>query len=352
MLFAEPMRLWLLLILPVVFGLMILSWRIYIQAIKSSWINNFFSQSRLPPIGHRFFGGMIFVITLALVVAGLARPYYLVPVTEKIYRNVRIIFCLDVSLSMSRAEDIKPNRLVAAKKEIREAINSLDGIYEIGLIPFAGDANTFYCPISFSRDSFLAMLEEVGEESVTVQGSDLVNVLAHGLVIIIDRMIAEKGENWQTGVNLIIVLSDGGKEENFSMDLAQLEKAVKDISKYFKIYAIGVGTPKPTPLVKRNWAGNFEGFMADPITKKIYYSELDESVLRKIGNWGGEKDNGYERFEKEGQLKNKIREIILKNRILRNEKITYEEKFIGQWFFAVAAVMIWIHAMMNRIIGR
>ena len=348
--FAEPTRLWLLLLLPILLGLMIFSWRIYSRAVKSSWINNFFSRSKLPPSRRRFFGGMIFLMALALVIAGLARPYYLSPVAEKIYRNVRIVFCLDVSLSMSRAEDIKPNRLAAAKKEIQEAINSLDGIYEIGLIPFAGDANTFYYPLSFSRNGFLAMLEEVSEEAVTVQGSDLVNVLAHGLVMIIDKMLTDKNQNWQNGVNLIIVLSDGGKEENFSIDLAQLEKAVKNISRYFKIYAVGVGSPKLTPLVKRDWAGNFEGFMADPVTKKIYYSELDEGVLKKIADWGGQKGNGYERFEKEGQLKNKLREIVLQNRILENEKVTYEKEFISQWFFAAAAIMIWAHIMMNKTI--
>lgn len=344
MAFARPTALWLLLMMPIIAVMVIFSWVIYKRFISAQAARNFLFKSKLPSIKGRFFGAAVLLIGLAAAIIGLADPYYLMPVTKKIYRNVRIIFCLDVSRSMAFAEDIKPNRLAAAKEEIKDAYNSLEGIYEVGLIPFAGDPNLFYAPISSSGKIFLTMLAEADAETVFSQGSDLLGVF-EGL-----NFIANNKSFPKEGINLAIILSDGGKEEGFFVDKTQLAKSVGLLQKKnFKVYTIGVGLSSPTPLMDRDFEGNFRGFWTNRETQQIYYSELDDDILKQIAQWG----NGeYFPFFERGKLKQIITDIILANRILDKEKIKYEPLFIKHWLFALAAVMIWASFMINKKIWR
>lgn len=340
--FSQPESFWLLIIPLFLLAPVIFSLRIFQNFLKSPLVKNFLFKSSLPDLKRRFAGIILFLLSLSAVICGLAKPYYLAPVSEKTYHNIRIFFCLDVSLSMSYAEDIKPNRLTAAKKEIADFYKSLDGVYEVGLIPFAGEANVFYCPLSFSKDGFLVMLEEVGEDSVISQGTDLVNAL-DGLNFIVKK---EDKKNWSDGINLAIVLSDGGQEEGFAIDQIKLQENIKSLKdKNFGIYTIGIGKTEPTPLIQRDWAGNFVKFLADAKTKKIYHSQLDEAILRKIAELG----NGqYFLFDKEGCLKDGLGKIILANRVLKEEHIKYQEKSLAHWFFALAVVLLYSGSLMNK----
>ena len=124
--FLEPDRLWLLVCLPIILLLFIRSWTSFSKFVNSPKANCFLFRSNLPNQWMRIMGGLMFVLAMASVIVGLAKPYYLVPVSKKEYLNVRIIFLLDVSLSMNFAEDVSPNRLAASKEWIADFYKSLD----------------------------------------------------------------------------------------------------------------------------------------------------------------------------------------------------------------------------------
>src|SRR4029077_15774076 len=73
----------------------------------------------LPTVKARYLGFSLFILSLVLLVFGLADPYIIK--TNYPYKDLRLFFLLDISKSMAYAEDIKPNRLKAAKDEIKNA---------------------------------------------------------------------------------------------------------------------------------------------------------------------------------------------------------------------------------------
>ncbi len=330
--FLEPNCLWLLLCLPIVCFLFIYSWIVFSRFINSPKANIFKFNSNLPTLRTRIISGVMFVLSLALIIFGLAKPYYLKTVSKKEYPNVRIIFLLDVSLSMSFAEDVKPNRLVAAKEWVGDFYKSLDGIYDVALVPFAGDPNTFYCPPSRNYSAFLALLEEVNFESVMSPGTDLANVFS---------AIKSFGKN---EFNLIVVLSDGGKEDGFLVNRALLQKEISNlVQKGFQIHSLGIGDRLVTPLIKRDQSGNPAGFMTDNNGKTLY-SQLDEDVLKNISSQG----NGvYRNFSQKEELSKILSEIIFKNRKAGKDQINYVSVFIYHWFFALAAIIIFTISILN-----
>jgi len=332
--FLEPDRLWLLVCLPIILLLFIRSWTSFSKFVNSPKANCFLFRSNLPNQWMRIMGGLMFVLAMASVIVGLAKPYYLVPVSKKEYLNVRIIFLLDVSLSMNFAEDVSPNRLAASKEWIADFYKSLDEIYEIALIPFAGDPNLFYCPPSHNYSAFMTLLDEVDYESVTSSGSDLAAVFS-GVNSLVERKVNE----WKDGLNLIVILSDGGKEDGFLIDRSLLQKEIKNLTnKGFKIYALGIGGKELTPLIKRDKSGNPNGFIGGN-NNKTAYSQLDEDVLKKISLQGkGE----YRSFDQKNEFSKVLSEMILNNRKVSDERITYSSVSIQHWFFALAVILVWM----------
>lgn len=269
---------------------------------------------------------------LAAIIVAIADPYYQKAITEPVYRGVRLYFLIDVSNSMKFAEDIAPNRLEAAKKEINDAYLSLSGSYEAALIPFAGEASNYYFPPSNSQIAFLDALRDLDTNLIEAPGTDLV-VAFVGL----NQMVGHFGHD-KEAVNLAILLSDGGKEESFSVNRVDLEKSVRSLTKIgFRCYAFGVGGEKPAPLVKREFDGTFAGYVQDK--NRTVYSLLDKDILKKVAeDWG----NGeYVPFGKGGELATRLKEIVEKNRQVKEIKTRYEKTSLRIWFL-VSAVLIFL----------
>jgi len=267
------------------------------------------------------------------IIIGLAKPYYLVAVLEKEYLNIRLVFMLDVSLSMRFAEDVKPNRLAASKDWIENFYKSLGGVYEVALIPFAGDPNTFYCPLSRNQSTFLTLLKEADFESAMSSGTDLANAFS-GL----SSLVKNDNSKWQNGLNLIVVLSDGGKEDDFLINRNLLQKEINNLrEKKFEIHALGLGGEVPAPLIKRSSDGNPVGFVTDN-NKQTLYSQLDEDILKKIAFQGG---GQYRNFNQREELSKILSEMVIKNRMADKERPVYQSAPIQHWFFAFAAILIW-----------
>ncbi|MDP1533906.1 MAG: VWA domain-containing protein, partial [Rubrivivax sp.] len=116
------------------------------------------------------------LLMLLAVAAGLfavSRPTAMItlPLSER-----TIILAMDVSGSM-RAEDVKPNRLVASQEAAKTFVNNLPREVKVGVISFAGTAAVVQAPTT-SRDDVIAAIDRFQLQRGTATGSGIVLSLA------------------------------------------------------------------------------------------------------------------------------------------------------------------------------
>jgi len=333
-------RVWILLFLtvvPVLFFFFMKSWKLF---SKFPNLSTFLHGSVCPYKGERLAIAIVRLLALTFVIIGLSNPFLYVASKEDVYHDVRLIFLIDVSRSMAYGEDITPSRLKAAKREIREVYDSLDGNYEAAIIPFAGEPNIFYCPLTFSKSTFFEMLKELDETYAPTLGTDLIRVFDSFKSHFVKNERIDK-----SGLNLIILLSDGGKSDNVALDRSKLLSIVKELSqKNFKVYAVGIGSNEPVSLILRDKNGAFIDYLRDG-NGTLIKSELDEDILQKIAEHGNGK---YVNFNADSKLSNFIKNIVLENRKSAGEVVEYDKLYVYPFCYALSAILIFLAALYNR----
>jgi Ca-activated chloride channel family protein len=259
---------------------------------------------------------------------------------DKEYKDIRLIFVLDVSRSMIYAEDIPPNRLTAMKQQVKDFYLKLDGIYECSILPFAGDANPYFCPLTKSRSSFVTMLDELDWRSAPSFGTDLNKAMESVRDVYVKQDKIDK-----SGFNIIILISDGGKEEAIAVNRIQLLKVSRELAnKNFKIYTIGVGGDKPCPLVLRDSKGSFIDYVNE--NGRIATSQLDEEILRQLADIGHGK---YYNLNASAALASDLKEIVIENQALVTERIRPEKLPLQGYLFSVTVCLLFGCLLLNKI---
>jgi hypothetical protein len=332
--------LWGLLVIPILFVLFINSYKNYFVFTKSK---NFFvlkNYANVPSKLIRFSIGFLILLCVTGIIIGLAEPYIFLKDYIIKYENVRLIFIVDVSPSMAYAEDIAPNRLQASKEEIKKIYGSLDGKYTFCLIPFAGEPNPYYCPPTSSSDAFLMMLQEL---DLFTEGTDITAAIEA-----FNKIIVKEYKLDESGVNLVILLSDGGREEALATERIKLLNIVRDLGrKNFKFYAVGVGGKEATPLIRRNNDKQFIDYQKDQYGK-TEYSKLDEEILEKIAKVG----NGrYFNFQAKDELVGFLNDVIKENRVAGGSSVVFKRQYLQSYLFACAAIMLFISNIINWRFG-
>ena len=171
-----------------------------------------------------------------LVVFALARPQTRNSWKERTTEGIDIMLTMDVSTSML-AEDLKPNRMEAAKSVASEFIADRPND-NIGLTIFAGEAFT-QCPMTTDHASLLNLLQGVRTD-ITASGlmSDGTAV-GMGLANAVSRLKNSKAKS-----KVVILLTDGS---NNMGDLSPMTSAQIAKSLGIRVYTIGVGTNKAAP---------------------------------------------------------------------------------------------------------
>lgn len=320
---------WLFVSLPFLFVFLFFLWKQFLKFGKYWEANPCAFEGYLPPWSLRIAKVVFCLIGLSLVILALTNPFYQSSVAQKKYQGVRFIFLVDVSLSMEMAEDIPPSRLIAAKEEIKSAISGLDGSYEMAILPFAGEANPYYYLPSFDDLSFLLALENLDSTSIPISGTHIVGAL-EALTQLINEL------DLKDCVNVIMLLSDGGLEEGFAVNRIELARLTSQLGGGNSIYVVGIGKTAPTPLIRRDFAGNFKGYVNQPPTgSKRAYSQLDENLLKFIAKSGGGR---YFRFDERQKLQNEIKKIIESNRKLARVDTVLKKKPLRSWLLLAGII--------------
>ena len=175
-------------------------------------------------------------VAFVLLVCIMARPQTHNSWDNKQVEGIDIMLVMDVSTSML-AEDLKPNRMEAAKSVAAEFI-SVRPNDNIGLTIFAGEAFT-QCPMTTDHASLLNLLHtvrtDIAARGIISDGT----AIGMGIANAVSRLKDSKAKS-----KVAILLTDGS---NNMGDISPLTSA--QIAKSFgiRVYTIGVGTNKVAP---------------------------------------------------------------------------------------------------------
>ena len=263
MIFANPGYLFLLLLLVPVVGWYIWKLRNVRAAVRLSATDSLQRQPRSLRVWLIHVPFVLRVAVVILVSLALARPQLSNRWQSESTEGIDIMMALDISGTML-GEDLKPNRLEAAKAVATEFVLSRTND-QIGLVVFAGESFT-QCPLTTDHAVLVNLFQSV-KFGMIEDGT----AIGLGLANAVNRM-----KDSATKSKVVILLTDGSNNRG---DIDPLTAA--EIAKTFniRVYAIGVGSysqevrvPIHTPY------GVQYGTMS---------SEFDESTLRNIAQQTG-----------------------------------------------------------------
>lgn len=254
-------------------------------------------------------------ITFVLIVIILARPQTHNAWDKKEVEGIDIMLVMDVSTSML-AEDLRPNRIEAAKNVAAEFINGRPND-NIGLTIFAGEAFT-QCPMTTDHTSLLNMLQTVRTDIAArglIQDGTAVGM---GLASAVARLKDSKAKS-----KVVILLTDGS---NNMGDLSPMTSAQIAKSMGIRVYTIGVGTNKVAryPVIV---AGGVQ-YVNIPV-------EIDTKTLSDIA---ATTDGNFYRATNNAELKNIYKDIDKLEKTKMNVK-KFSKRYEAYQPFAIAAIL-------------
>jgi Ca-activated chloride channel family protein len=173
MAFTWPVMLWALLALP------LLVWAYTLLLRRQRRLQHRLADSHLlahllPVISpwRRHLPVAAYLAAVLLLVLAMARPIAAVPLPVN---RAAVVIAIDTSKSMI-AEDVKPNRLEAAKNAARDFIKAMPGSARIGLIAFS-DYGTVLVPPSTDRPPLEEALDRLQPLQATAVGSAILEGL-------------------------------------------------------------------------------------------------------------------------------------------------------------------------------
>ncbi|PZQ73126.1 MAG: ABC transporter ATP-binding protein [Variovorax paradoxus] len=174
MTFLWPQFLWLLLAVPVLVLLYVwLLRRKKKLALRYASLSIVREAMGAGQTVRRHIPPLLFLLAMVAMLIAAARPMAVVVLPSN---QQTIILAMDVSGSM-RAEDVKPNRLVAAQEAAKGFIKDLPRNVKVGVVAFAGSANVAQLPTT-NREDLVAAIDSFQLQRATATGNAIVVSLA------------------------------------------------------------------------------------------------------------------------------------------------------------------------------
>ena len=206
----------------------------------------------------------LMLVTIVVILIALMRPQLGERAVNSKRKGVDIIVAIDTSLSML-AEDVKPNRLEKAKREVTLLIENVKGD-RLGLVAFAGRAFV-QCPLTIDRAITKMLLSLIDAQTISLQGTSLADAIR------VSRKAFDEGE---TQYKTLILITDGEDHEGEALRQAELAK-----KEGVRIYTVGIGRLKGAPIPLLDEYGKVIGYKKDS-SQKVVMSRVNESILKRI----------------------------------------------------------------------
>jgi Ca-activated chloride channel family protein len=242
---------------------------------------------------RRHMPAMIFLAGISILLFALARPQARVSV-PRIEGTVMLTF--DVSGSMA-ADDLKPNRMEAAKAAAQQFVGEQPSGISIGVVVFS-DGGISVQPPTDNREETLDTVDRL----VPRRGTSVGN----GILVALNTIVVDAGDppilntsdlSGETPVNpveapqgwypsaVIVLFTDG--ENNQEPDPAMAAQLAADLG--VRVYTVGIGTPGGATIevegmtVHTSLDEAMLQFIASE-TGGMYYNAGNEEDLRRIYN--------------------------------------------------------------------
>ncbi|MCC8146807.1 MAG: VWA domain-containing protein [Bacteroidales bacterium] len=278
MIFAHPYCfLLLLLLIPMI------AWYIWKQKnaqtnIRLSSSEGFLKAPKTYKIYLRHLPFLLRMLAVIFLIIALARPQTTNSWNQTTTEGIDIVLTVDISSSML-AEDLKPNRLEAAKDVAASFINGRP-TDNIGLVVFAEESFT-QCPLTTDHTVLLNLLKDIRTGIIT-DGT----AIGHGLATSVSRLRDSDAKS-----KVIILLTDGtnNRGQIAPVTAAEIAKAYN-----IRVYTIGVGTRGEAPYPFRTPSGgivyqNVQVDIDEPtltriaqITGGLYFRATNNAALKEI----------------------------------------------------------------------
>ena len=254
------------------------------------------------------------VAAIALLSVALAHPQLSNRWHKESTEGIDIMMALDISGTM-QAEDLRPNRLEAAKEKATEFINNRPND-NIGIVVFAGESFC-QCPLTTDHAVLINLFRSV-HFGMIEDGT----AIGLGLANAVNRM-----KDSQTKSKVVILLTDGSNNRG---DIDPLTAA--EIAKTYgiRVYAIGVGSKEPARIPIQTPLG---------IQYTTIENQFDESTLKRIAQTtGGE----YFRATNNNSLQSIYQQIdqLEKTKISVREYSKRSEAFMPFLLAALACLIL------------
>jgi Ca-activated chloride channel family protein len=151
-----------------------------------------------------------------------------------------VVLVIDTSGSMF-AEDVKPTRLEAAQRVVKDFVTNLPERYRVGVVAFSGQAE-LVAPITDDHDIAVESLEYLFPQRGTAIGDALARAVEVGRAATATAPPNEKAIT-------IVLLSDGTQTEGL---LGPLEGAQRARSFRIPVFTVALGTPEGV-IVRSRW---------------------------------------------------------------------------------------------------
>ena len=256
---------------------------------------------------------VLFILALAFMAIAVARPQAVVAVPSQ---EGTVILAIDVSGSML-AEDMKPNRMEAAKSAARAFVEKQSESVKIGVVSFSGDASIVQSPTT-DKTLVIAAINRLRPQRATAIGRAILvsldaiaenqgseedlpsSILQQGQPGATPRPSATPLPAYLVGQHssASIVLMSDGQNNQFPPPLDVVDQAV---SRGVRVYTIGLGSAAGA-IVR--------------LQGRAVRTALDETTLRKIAEVT---DAQYFNANTEADLRT-VYENLTTQLVVRNEK--------------------------------
>ena len=311
--FEDPQYFWLLVVVPVLYGVRFVSDRFRRRRIRRFGDPALVAQL-MPGVSVRRSVVKFVLLTtaIALVCVMLARPQMGSKISNEKRSGIETIICLDISNSML-AEDVVPSRLDKSKMLVENLVDHFNND-KIGLVVFAGDAFV-QLPITSDYVSAKMFLQNITPSLISTQGTDIARAIN----------LATASFTQQKNVGrAVILITDGEDHEGGAVEAAAAAK-----KKGINVFILGVGSVKGTPIP----VGNGD-YMKDN-TGNTVMSALNEQMCQQVARAGS---GTYIHVDNTNDAQEKLNDELAKLQKGETESVVYSE--YDEQFQAVALIVL------------
>jgi Ca-activated chloride channel family protein len=257
---------------------------------------------------------------LILLILALMRPQHGYVADTSNRNGADIMVALDVSTSMN-AEDFRPNRISAAKEVLAGFIKGRPQD-RIGLVVFAGKSY-LQCPLTTDHYTVLNYLDQVN--TGMIEDSTAIGM---ALATCVNRL-----KDSEAKTRIILLLTDGGNNAG-EIDPETAARMAQALG--IKIYSVGIGDPKGTPLKIKDPRGGWSVYARNP-DGSLFLTKMNEAGLRRISDLS---EGGYFMAGDEGKLKEIFSRIdkMEKTKFKARDIFIFDEHFA--WFAWPALLLL------------